>query len=169
MNLILDLYKDRYELNNFLNKGTISHNELVNHFSKLIDENIMKYKGKLFHDIYTDNDFMQLENENKSHIWMNTTSENYGTKLRLVVYKCIKTRSFGYTYLVNDLHVLHPLHIVSHHFKLVEVGNIYIEYRCKNCNIQGLKRKSNKNAPIIIDSKNFIYSCDDIIIKNIIE
>jgi len=87
----------------------------------------------------------------------------------LVAYKCLKTKSVGYSFELNNQQILHPFHIVKHDFKLVDIDSRGVNYKCNNCSIIVWKKKGNSAGEIIINNENLVYSCNEYLIKNIIE
>lgn len=161
MNLIMDIYKDRYNINTFFGDVETSDSKKLNYLN-LIKENKKEYINKEFKDIYPNNDWFLTKDEVICSIHL---GDFY---LNLITYKCAKTKSFGYTFIYNK-NLIHPFHIVDHKFKLIDVESMYTNYKCERCNISGRKIKGVKNGLISVEPNYIIYSCDDMIIKNIIE
>ncbi len=144
-----------------------------------INENINKYKELTLDEIYPNNDWIQMPLNAGHNKLIDFTDyvyspgcfnlQEYRDTLFLISYKCIKTKSIGYTWQYNFKNILHPFHVVKHNFEIVDVDSHGVNYRCKNCNVDGFKLKGAKSGNIIIRNQNMVYSCNEIIIKNIIE
>lgn len=176
-NLILLLYKYSISL------ASCDFNDTY----KLIEENYKKYNNLTLNEIYPENDWYRLPNNSGASgyldlnkytffnfnspnaIFAPVTQPDRNKQFYLVAYKCLKTNAIGYTFERNLSQIIHPFHIVNHNFKLVDVDSRGVNYKCRNCNIDGFKKKGNKSGEIIVAGQYMIYSCDEYLIKNIIE
>lgn len=160
-NIILDLYKDA----NIFYGIT---EDKMKEYKLLIKENHIKYKNLTLNEIYPNNDWMQLPLNSGLNrlIYLSYIEKD---SLFLVSYKCLKTKEIGYTFQHNYNEILHPFHIVKHDFKLVDVDSRGVNYKCKNCNIDGFKPKRAPSGNIVVKDNYLIYNCNEYLIKGIIE
>lgn len=168
MSLIIDLFNNELCLLGLSDLGKTEIKNIRNKYQFLVEENIKIYNDKLIQEIYPDNDWIQINNDKNSNVNFSYIYLN-NLELYLTTFKCLKTNSFGYTFRYGDNQFLHPFHIVKHEFKLIDVDLRFTNYKCDRCGILGQKTKGIKNGAIRVEPKNLIYSCDDMIIKNIIE
>ena len=89
--------------------------------------------------------------------------------LFLIAYKCLKTKEIAYTWQYSFQQILHPFYITNHQFSIIDIDSMGVNYECKKCKILGFKKKGAKNNEIVVKGNNFIYSCNEFLIKNIIE
>lgn len=166
---------------------------LFNHTIKFDTESLIKiknnfheFKNKTLEEIYPKNDWMRIKNNNyngRIH-FVDTKSKEFNINLAfglsvnlnvshhldLKTYKCLKTNYIAYTLEYNYNEILHPFLMIKHDYLLTDVDSMGANYKCKKCNILGHKKKNAKSNEIVVRNQNeLIYSCDEFIIKNIIE
>lgn len=88
--------------------------------------------------------------------------------LMLKAYLCRNTKSIGFTYYVKNTYMIKPFNIVKHDWALENVSMKGSHYICKKCSVQGMKHKDCPSYEIFPE-KDFMLSCNELLIKNIIE
>jgi len=160
-------------------------NDLSDKYINLIIQNLNEYKSKIIDDIYPNNSWIKNNNIIK-RICLNTSNlinENYQrtsffdrlygkkvTILDLISFKCLKTKRVGYTFLLNNSDLIHPFHETNHKFQIIDIDHRGVNYKCDICDVLAVKLKSpNRNENIIGLDDNIFYSCEENIIRKIIE
>lgn len=96
------------------------------------------------------------------------TPQPWDNYLILKAYRCLLTKSIGFTYYVKNTYMIKPFNIIKHNWELIQVVNKGIEYICKDCNIAGFKHKGMPSGEIFPVS-DFMLSCNEHMIKKLLE
>lgn len=88
--------------------------------------------------------------------------------LILKAYRCVSTKSIGFTYSIKNTYIIKPFNIIKHNWKLKDVLSYGSKYTCESCGLDGEKRKGMHSAEIF-PINNFMLSCNEHAIKKLLE
>lgn len=145
---------------------------------KEIKANIEKYRNVSLDEIDPDHEWVSTQD------FLINEVKFFGKHILILkAYKCIKTQSLGYTYIHQDKYILKPFKVINHNWKYLPgysqdkksyITKLGLFYKCKNCEIIGIKSKySNDNIVIpyndqCLVNNQYLFTCDEKIISDII-
>ena len=88
--------------------------------------------------------------------------------LILKAYRCVLTKSIGFTYSIRNTYIIKPFNIIKHNWKLKDVLSYCSKYTCESCGLEGEKRKGMHPAEIF-PVNDFMLSCNEYAIKKLLE
>ncbi len=88
--------------------------------------------------------------------------------LVLRAYRCLLTKSIGFTYYVKNTYMIKPFNIIKHDWEFKEVSGYATLYNCKACGVDGRKKRGSPAAEIF-PLQDFMLSCNEHMIKKLLE
>lgn len=88
--------------------------------------------------------------------------------LVLKAYRCVLTKSIGFTYYIKNTYMIKPFNIIKHNWELKEIAGYNTLYNCRSCGVDGHKKRGAPSAEIF-PIQDFMLSCNEHMIKKLLE